>query len=132
MADIMDAILARVRDQVPTLPEQVAYDDFSDDADTEVMIRHDVAPAVSRRYLTGSYWAGFNFSFYAKAQDGEEARALLEAVQGALSLDNALKLALGIAKGTIKTKTNPHYVGKTDRGARIYTSSYELAFFKEA
>lgn len=131
MADLMDRILEHVRAKVPGVPESVPYDTFADDEDHELMVRHDVGPAVTRRYLTGSYWAAFNFSFYAKDLDGEVARALLEAIQGALSLDNSLKAALGIAKGTIKTKTIPHFVGKSDRGARIYTSSYELVFFKE-
>lgn len=131
MADLMDRILDHVRSHTAGVPQSVAYDTFADDQDHELMVRHDVAPAVTRRYLTGAYWAAFNFSFYAKDQDGEAARALLEAVQESLSLDNGLKASLGITKGTIKTKTIPHFVGKTDSGARIYTSSYELVFFKE-
>ena len=113
-----------------TLYAPVTYDTFAGDTTEELMVRHDPSPALTKRYLDGSWWGTFNFSFYAKSHDMAKARAQLEAISGVLNLETFTGL-FGLSEGRMTLVTRPVLVDQDKSGVTIQTSSYRLVFFKE-
>jgi hypothetical protein len=113
-----------------TFPAAISEDAFPGDSQEELMCRHDVSPLIARRYLTGSYWAEFNFSYYAKSAQVVLARQWLEAIEEILFLDNFTNL-LGLSQGRLETVARPTFISRDESGANIYTSSYQLVYFEE-
>lgn len=111
-------------------PTVISEDSFPGDSQEELICRHDVSPLITRRYMTGSYWAQFSFSYYAKSMQVVLARQWLEAVEGVLSIDNFSDL-LGLKQGRLDVAARPTFISKGENGASIYTSSYKLVYFKE-
>jgi hypothetical protein len=113
-----------------TLYAPVTYDAFAGDSTEELMVRHDPSPALTKRYLDGSWWGTFNFSFYAKSADMAKARAQLEAIAGVLNIETFADL-FGLSEGRLTLVTRPVLVDQDKSGVTIQTSSYRLVFFKE-
>lgn len=130
MIEIMANINAYVISKVPGAGSNINEDFFSADSSSETICRHDVAPLIQRRYMTGGYWAAFNFSYYSKASDPIAARQVQEAIMEALSLDNFSEL-LGLNEGRLEVAARPTPVSRDEDGTVIYTSSYRLVYFQE-
>lgn len=113
-----------------TFPTAINEDVFPGDSQEEMMCRHDVSPLIFKRYLTGSYWAQFSFSYYTKSMQVVLARQWLEAIEEVLFLDNFTNL-LGLTEGRLETVARPTFISKDEAGANIYTSSYKLVYFEE-
>jgi len=113
-----------------SFPTAINEDAFPGDSQEELICRHDVSPLIFRRYLTGSYWAQFSFSYYAKSAQVVLARQWLEAIEAVLFLDNFQNL-LGLTEGRLETVARPTFISRDESGANIYTSSYKLVYFEE-
>lgn len=138
MAEIMDAVntyvLARLIAAQPegiTVPANITEDFFPGDSQEELMCRHDPSPLVTRRYLTGAYWATFNFSYYTRSIDPIAARRLLEAVLAILNIDSFSDL-FGVAEGRVQVITQPSPVGEDDAGVKTFAFACRLTYFQEA
>lgn len=132
MDEINTYLLARIAGALPEgleAPSAIHEDFFPGDQTNEVMCRHDPSPVITRRYMTGAYWADFNFSYYARSLDGIAARQLLEAIQEVLEIDNFEDL-FGVAEGRIIVVTRPSPVGEDEAGVKLYTASYKLVYFR--
>jgi hypothetical protein len=105
-------------------------DFFNGDSQTEIMARHDPSPLIRKRYLTGGYWAEFNFSYFKKSSDPITARQALESIMAALELDNFTSL-LGLSQGRLEVIARPTPVSRDEDGTVIYTSSFRLVYFQE-
>jgi len=139
MPDIMQGInaytlevltRAALNDADVIVPASICEDFFPGDADDELMCRHDPSPVITRRYLTGSFWAQFDFSYYARSKNPEAARKTLAAIVSALNLDVFSDL-FGIAEGRLNAVTRPSPVGEDEAGVRTYTSSFRRVYFQE-
>lgn len=130
MVELMSSIISFVNERTDNAGRNINEDFFSADSGDEIMCRHDVSPKVARRYMTGSYWAEFNFSFYSRASDPITARQVLEEIEAALFIDNFIDL-LGMKNGRVIVVSCPHPVSKDEAGNVIYTSSYKLEYFQE-
>lgn len=130
MIEIMANINAYVVGRVPSAGSNINEDFFSADIQTETMCRHDAAPLIQRRYMTGSYWAAFNFSYYTKSDNPISARQVQEAIMDALDIDNFTEL-LGLKEGRLEVAARPTPVSRDQDGTVIYTSSYRLVYFEE-
>lgn len=111
-------------------PATTYRDFFPGDIDDELMCRHDPSPVITRRYLTGDFWAQFDFSYYARSKNPEAARKTLAALVDALNID-AFSALFGIAEGRLNAVTRPSPVGEDEAGVRTYTSSFRLVYFQE-
>jgi hypothetical protein len=111
-------------------PAAIHEDFFPADDEQEVICRHDPSPVIVRRYLTGSYWAEFNFSYYARSKNPEAARKTLAAIVDALNLDVFSDL-FEIAEGRLNAVTRPLPVGEDEAGVMTYTSTFRLVYFQE-
>lgn len=130
MIQIMANINAYIISKVPAVGTNINEDFFADETTPETICRHDASPLITRRYMTGSYWAAFNFSYYSKAMDPISARQVQEAIMEALSIDNFTEL-LGLADGRLDVAARPTPVSMAEDGTVIYTSSYRLVYFEE-
>ena len=113
-----------------TFPDEIPEDFFPGDADFEVMCRHDVAPVVQKRFMDGSYKAGFNFSYYCKSKNVIQARQTLEAIIEALNIQNFQGL-FGLTEGRLEAVTRPTPVSEDESGVKVYTSSFQLVYSQE-
>lgn len=129
MIEIMANINTFVMSKVSGI-SNINEDFFVSDTEDETICRHDVAPLIDRRYLTGNYWAAFNFSYYTRASDPMTARQVQESIMEALSLDNFSEL-LGLVEGRMTILTRPTPVVREEDGSVTYTSSYRLVYFVE-
>jgi hypothetical protein len=111
-------------------PAAIVEDFFSGDSEDEVMSRHDPSPVITRRYLTGSFWAQFNFSYYARSKNPEAAKKTLAAIVDALNIDVFSDL-FGIAEGRMNAVTRPQPIGEDEAGQTTYTSALALVYFQE-
>jgi hypothetical protein len=139
MPDIMQGLnayalqaLGRAAQADPEIiaPAAIHEDFFPADDEQEVICRHDPSPVIVRRYLTGSYWAEFNFSYYARSKNPEAARKTLAAIVDALNID-AFQDLFGIAEGRLNAITRPSPVGEDEAGVITYTSTFRLVYFQE-
>lgn len=130
MIQLMANINAYVLSKVPSIGTNINEDFFADEAMPEVICRHDASPLIMRRYLSGSYWAAFNFSYYSKADNPIGARQVQEAIMEALSIDNFTEL-LGLEDGRLEVSARPTPVSRDQDGTVVYTSSYRLVYFEE-
>lgn len=126
----MANINAFLHTKVPTIAADVPEDAFPGDSAEELMCRHDAAPLIKRRYLTGSFWAQFSFSYYSKSMSVITARQKQESIMEALLIDNFTDL-LGLKEGRLDVVARPTFIGRDESGANIYTSSYALVYFQE-
>ena len=131
MPEIMAGINTYLHSKIQAIPADVPEDNFPGDSNEELMCRHDVSPLIRQRYLDGSYWAEFSFSYYRKSMNVITARQALEAIMGVLQIDNFTAL-FGLTDGRLETVTRPSFVSKDESGVNIYTSSYRLVYFQEA
>ena len=130
MIEIMENLNTFVNAKTGNPTRNINEDFFSRDNKTEVMCRHDASPLIVKRYMTGSYIAGFNFSYYVKCEDPISARQTLQAIEDALNIDNFSE-AFGLKDGQIIILTRPTPVSRDENGTVIYTSSYQLVYFQE-
>lgn len=113
------------------IPQNINEDFFASDTKMELMCRHDVSPVITKRFLTGAYWAQFNFSYYMQSANLLICRRTLEAIQECLAIDNFTDL-FGLQSGRVIVITRPTPVSRNDSGISIYTSSYRLEFQEES
>jgi hypothetical protein len=113
-----------------TLYAAVSEDFFAGDSNEELMCRHDPSPKITKMYLTGSYWAQFCFSYYAKSMNVKTARQQLDSVVDNLSLPSFAE-RMGFKKCRVEVTASPIPVGKDEAGVVIYTSSFKLVYFQE-
>jgi hypothetical protein len=111
-------------------PAAIQEDFFPADEEQEVICRHDPSPVIVRRYLTGNYWAEFNFSYYARSKNPEAARKTLAAIVDAMNIDVFSDL-FGIQEGRLNAVTRPLPVGEDEDGVTTYTSTFRLVYFQE-
>ncbi len=111
-------------------PAAIHEDFFPADEEQEVICRHDPSPVIVRRYLTGNFWAEFNFSYYARSKNPEAARKTLAAIVDAMNIDVFSDL-FGIQEGRLNAITRPSPVGEDEAGVTTYTSAFRLVYFQE-
>lgn len=130
MIELMANINIFVNERTGNVGRNINEDFFSADAGDEIMCRHDVSPKIAKRYMTGAYFAEFNFSYYSRSTDPITARQELEEIESALFIDNFSDL-LGLKDGRVIVVSCPHPVSKDNAGNVIYTSSYKLEYKQE-
>lgn len=130
MIELMANINAFVNTQTGDVGRNINEDFFGGDSPDEIMCRHDSSSLIDRRYLTGDYWAAFNFSYYAKSLNPISARQTIEAISAALEIDNFCDL-LGLQNGRLEIIARPTPVSRDETGTVIYTSSYKLVYYQE-
>jgi len=113
-------------------PFSTINEDFTTaDGEEELMCRHDISPLIVKKYMNGTEYRRFNFSYFARSKNSIRARQQLESVQEAIYLDHFVDM-LGLKEGRLTVVSQPHPVGKDDSGAIIYTSAYALDYKQEA
>lgn len=128
--ELMANINAFVNERTGHPERNINEDFFASDTEEEVICRHDPSPLVTKQYLTGGFWAQFNFSFYAQSMSTITARQTLEAIEAVLHMDNFTEL-LGLNEGRLVEIARAAPVSRKDSGAVIYASSYQLVYFQE-
>lgn len=130
MIELMANINTYVNLKTNNPSRNINEDFFASDTSEEVICRHDVSPLKTKVYLSGNYWAGFNFSYYCQSASVITARQTLDSIETVLNLDNFTDL-LGLTDGRLIVTARPTPVSKRDDGTVVYTSSFQLVYFQE-
>ena len=106
-------------------------DTFYTDASERFMLRQDPGTAVETRYMDGSRVGQFAYSMYAKDLNAQTAVADLYELEKLLDLPHGLALEVGIQIVKNVLITSAHFVTKTDKNEKIYTSRFLLDYYME-
>jgi hypothetical protein len=125
MISIVDIILDYLSDIGSTPPNPIVaanyfIDEFPEAGIEGVIIRHEAGGAVERRFLDGSYFGQFNFSFYSRYEDKEAGREVLESIKNALDM---ARIETDTATVTCEVTTVVQFVSSDDKERSIYTFS---------
>jgi len=106
-------------------------DTFYTESSERFMIRQDPSSAVETRYFDGSRTGSFAYSIYAKSMDAQTAVAMLFEVEKLLDIPEGFDLEIGIQGIKNEIVQSAHFVTKTDKDEKIYTSSFMLDYYME-
>jgi len=106
-------------------------DTFYTEASERFMLRQDPSVAVETRYYDKSRTGQFAYSLYAKSMNPETAVAMLYSAEALLDLPNGLYLESGIQIIKNQIVQSAHFVTKTEKNEKIYTSNFMLDYFME-
>ena len=95
----------------------------------EIMSRTDPGEYNETRYMDRSRIGQFNFSYYCKSDDMEEARQQLSEILDALDLPILTQIS-DITQVKIEPVTSPAWIQKTEKNEFVYTASLRLEYFK--
>jgi len=106
-------------------------DTFYTESSERFMIRQDPSIAVETRYFDGSRTGSFAYSIYAKSMNAQTAVARLFEVENLLDIPEGFDLEIGIQGIKNEIVQSSHFVTKTDKDEKIYTSSFMLDYYME-
>ena len=106
-------------------------DTFYTESSERFMIRQDPSSAVETRYFDGSRTGSFAYSIYAKSMNAQTAVAMLFEVEKLLDIPIGLHLETGIQAIKNEIVQSAHFITKTDKDEKIYTSSFLLDYYME-
>lgn len=104
----------------PIVAANYFIDEFPEAGIEGVIIRHEAGGAVERRFLDGSYYGQFNFSFYSRFADKEAGREILESIKNALDM---ARIEIAEAVVICEVATVVQFVSSDDKERSIYTFS---------
>ena len=126
---IVDALATYIQNHSTVVITDV--DTFYTDASERFMLLQDPAQAVESRYMDGSRVGQFAYSMYAKSLNAQTAVSDLYELEKLLDLPHGLQLESGIQIVKNVLITSAHFVTKTDKNEKIYTSSFLLDYYME-
>ena len=126
---IIDALTAYIQNNSSVVITDI--DTFYTDASQRFMLRQDPSTATETRYMDGSRVGQFSYSMYAKDLNAQTAVADLYELEKLLDLPHGLALETGIQIVKNVLVTSAHFVTKTDKNEKIYTSSFTLDYYME-
>jgi hypothetical protein len=107
-------------------------DSFYTEDSERLMLRQDPSPAVETRYYDGARSGQFAYSLYAKSMNHQTAVAILYGLEDVLDFPNGMVLDAGFIWSKKEIVQSAHFVTKTDKNEKIYTSSFVLDYHVEA
>jgi len=126
---IVDALATYIQNHSSVVITDV--DTFYTDASQRFMLLQDPSQAVETRYMDGSRVGQFAYSMYAKDLNAQTAVADLFEIEKLLDLPHGLQLESGIQIVKNVLVVSAHFVSKTDKHEKIYTSSFMLDYYME-
>lgn len=126
---IVDALATYIQNNSTVVITDV--DTFYSEDSARFMLRQDPGTAVETRYMDGSRVGQFAYSMYAKSLNAQTAVADLYELEKLLDLPHGLQLESGIQIVKNVLVTSAHFVTKTDKNEKIYTSSFLLDYYME-
>ena len=123
---ILDNIITFLTAKV-VLYSAVFIDMFPTIDGDSLMIRADPGRPVETRYMNESRAGQFDFSFYARSEDGKKAYEQLCDIQSALDLKMFPLTTLTLV--SIEPTSGPSLVQKTEAGQYTYTAGFRLDYF---
>jgi hypothetical protein len=135
MIDIINEITAYLLTKI-TPYSMIYLNAFLGASTDEIIIRTEPSSAVEQRHLDGSRMGSFNFSFYSKSVDTDEASGQIKASNQLEEIVRALDLAemAEITDGlcvSIKAVTLPVFISKSEAGEYIFSASFRLEYLNE-
>lgn len=106
------------------------YCDLIPDAETDgACIRHDPTPAAEKRFTDGTREVSWNFSFYTRCKDAENAREYGKQIVD--KLDGATITSADNIQIDCEAVTLPQFIDTDAKGFTTYCESVKCTFLEE-
>ena len=111
-----------------TLPFTVFCDLIPDEDEDGACIRHDPTPAAEKRFTDGTRQVAWNFTFFTRCKDAENAREyekqIIDTLDGATIESTGLKI-------DCEAVTLPQFIDMDAKGFTTYSASVKCTFLEE-
>ncbi|MGP1603323.1 MAG: phage tail terminator protein [Treponema sp.] len=112
-----------------TLPFTIFCDLIPDEDENGACIRHDPTPAAEKRFIDGTREVSWNFTFYTRCKDAENAREYGKKIVD--TLDGATIESTENIKIDCEAVTLPQFIDTDAKGFTTYAESVKCTFLKE-
>lgn len=111
------------------LPFTIFCDLIPDEDSDGVCIRHDPTPAAEKRFIDGTREVSWNFTFYTRCKDAENARKYGKKIVD--TLDGATIESTENIKIDCEAVTLPQFIDTDAKGFTTYAESVKCTFLEE-
>lgn len=125
---IAEAISAWVENALD-LPFTIFCDLIPDEDADGACIRHDPTPAAEKRFIDGTREVSWNFTFYTRCKDAENAREYGKKIVD--TLDGATIESTENIKIDCEAVTLPQFIDTDAKGFTTYAESVKCTFLEE-
>ena len=112
-----------------TLPFTIFCDLIPDEDENGTCIRHDPTPAAEKRFIDGTREVSWNFTFYTRCKDAENAREYGKKIVD--TLDGATIESTENIKIDCEAVTLPQFIDTDAKGFTTYAESVKCTFLEE-
>ena len=112
-----------------TLPFTIFYDLIPNEDEDGACIRHDPTPAAEKRFIDGTREVSWNFTFYTRCKDAENAREYGKKIVD--TLDGATIESTENIKIDCEAVTLPQFIDTDAKGFTTYAESVKCTFLEE-
>ena len=112
-----------------TLPFTIFYDLIPNEDEDGACIRHDPTPAAEKRFIDGTREVSWNFTFYTRCKDAENAREYGKKILD--TLDGATIESTENIKIDCEAVTLPQFIDTDAKGFTTYAESVKCTFLEE-
>ncbi|MGP1564526.1 MAG: phage tail terminator protein [Treponema sp.] len=111
------------------LPFTIFCDLIPDEDADGACIRHDPTPAAEKRFIDGTREVSWNFTFYTRCKDAENAREYGKKIVG--TLDGATIESTENIKIDCEAVTLPQFIDTDAKGFTTYAESVKCTFLED-
>ena len=111
------------------LPFTIFCDSIPDEDADGACIRHDPTPAAEKRFIDGTREVSWNFTFYTRCKDAENAREYGKQIVD--KLDGATIESTENIEIDCEAVTLPQFIETDAKGFTTYSQSVKCTFLKE-
>lgn len=112
-----------------TLPFTIFCDLIPDEDEDGACIRHDPTPAAEKRFIDGTRQVAWNFTFYTRCKDAENAREYGKQIID--TLDGATIESTDHIQIDCEAVTLPQFIDTDAKGFTTYSQSVKCTFLEE-